>query len=92
VRFDPKVGRGLTVPELAKLLRVGQDKVRGWIRRGELAATDTGTAGRPRLVILPSALAEFERSHRAGRAPPRPPPRPLRAKGRDRDYYPGPDP
>jgi excisionase family DNA binding protein len=91
VKVNPLTGRGLTVPELAKLLRVGQDKVRGWIRRGELAATDTGTPGRPRLVILPSALAEFERSHRAGRAPPRPPPRPPRGRG-ERDYYPGPDP
>jgi excisionase family DNA binding protein len=91
VRFDPKVGRGLTVPELARLLRVGQDKVRGWIRRGELVATDTGNPGRPRLVILPEHLQAFERAHRAGRAPRRPPPRPPRGKGTD--FYPEePDP
>jgi transposase len=70
-RADPP--RGLTVPEVAQRYRVGEDKVRSWIRRGELKAINTATVlcGRPRWVILPNALAAFERS-RASTPPPKP--------------------
>jgi transposase len=67
--------------------RVGTDKVRGWIRRGELRAINTKDvrSGRPRWVIPPEAPADFER----GRAPSTPPPRPKRRKRITRvDYYP----
>jgi excisionase family DNA binding protein len=59
--------RGLTVPEVAARLRVGRDRIRGWIRRGELRAINTGRTrcGRPRYVVTPEALAEFERGHDA---------------------------
>ncbi len=64
---------GLTVRDLARRFRVNPDKVRLWIRRGELRAVNTATArcGRPRWVGSPDALAEFERRRTSG-----PPPRP----------------
>jgi hypothetical protein len=59
---------GLTIRDLARRYRVGQDKVRGWIRAGHLVAINTAAAlcGRPRWVILPDALAAFERRRSAG--------------------------
>jgi hypothetical protein len=67
--------------------RVGEDKVRGWIMRGELRAINTAAAlcGRPRWVIPSEALAEFER-RRAGGPPPKPPRR--RRRTAPIDYYP----
>jgi excisionase family DNA binding protein len=77
---------GLTVSEVARRFRVGEDKVRGWIARGELAAINTASArcGRPRWVILPDAMAAFERGRVAAA------PRPIRRKRRAAvvDYYP----
>ena len=79
--------RGLTPRELARLLRVSRDRVRAWIASGELPALNTAPArcGRPRLVILPQHLAEWERSRRAA-----PQPKPSRRKRRtvEVDYYP----
>jgi hypothetical protein len=65
---------GLTVPEFARLYRMGQDKVRALIARGELGAVNTTSflCGKPRWVILPHHQAEFER-RRAGGPPPKPP-------------------
>lgn len=80
--------RGQTVADVAKRYRISPDKVRGWIRRGELSAINTATAlcGRPRWVVLPEHLAEFER-RRAGGVPPKPPRRKRTASGFI-DYYP----
>jgi hypothetical protein len=66
---------GYTVRDLAKRYRVGEDKVRAWIIRGELAAINTAAAlcGRPRFVVPPEALAAFE--CRRSAAPPPPPSR-----------------
>jgi hypothetical protein len=68
-------GTGLTVRDMARRWRVGEDKVRAWIRRGELRALNTAATmcGRPRYVITPDALADFERARSA--APPKPTPR-----------------
>jgi hypothetical protein len=59
--------RGHTPREVARLLRVSADKVRCWIALGELGAINTATArcGKPRFVILPHHLEEFERRRRA---------------------------
>jgi hypothetical protein len=79
---------GLTVREFVRRYRVGEDKVRGWIRRGELAAINTASAlcGKPRWVILPDALAAFE-NRRLCATPQKPPRR--RKPTCMVDYYPG---
>lgn len=80
--------RGYTVKEIAERYRVGEDKVRGWIRRGELRAINIAThlCGRPRFVIPPDALPEFEK-RRTAAEPPKPPRRKRLPKGVI-DYYP----
>ena len=84
---DPPAG-GLTVREVARRYRVGEDKVRLWIRRGELRAINTAAVAcaRPLFVIPPEALSEFER-RRAGALPPKPQ-RQCRRKSGTIDYYP----
>jgi hypothetical protein len=79
--------QGLTVRNVAKRYRVGPDKVRAWIDRGELRAVNTAAVlcGKPRGVILPDVLAEFER-RRAGGPTPKPPQR--RRRKELIDYYP----
>ncbi len=78
---------GMTVREVARRYRVSPDKVRLWVKRGELAAINTATVlcGRPQLRITAEALAAFERSRSAG-----PPPKPARRRRRavQVDYYP----
>jgi hypothetical protein len=55
-------GRGLTVTDVAKLYRVSPDKVRSWIKRGELIAINTAAiqSAKPRFVVRPEALQQFE--------------------------------
>ncbi len=62
------VPRGYTVLDLARLLRVSPDKVRGLIARGELEAINTATtlSGRRRWVILPEMLAAFVATRKGG--------------------------
>jgi excisionase family DNA binding protein len=78
---------GWTVPELARRYRVSEDKVRAWIRSGELAAINTGSArcGKPRWVVMPEALEHFERGRTA--AQPKPAPR-RRKKSCEIDFFP----
>jgi hypothetical protein len=79
-------GRGYTPRDLAQLLRVSPDRVRSWIAAGELGAIDTARhrCGRPRYVVLPHHLAEFERRRSAA-----PTPKPRRRKRtQDTDFYP----
>jgi hypothetical protein len=58
---------GLTVREVADRYRVNPDKVRTWIKSGELPAINTATAlcGKPRYVVLPHHLAAFEQGRQA---------------------------
>jgi hypothetical protein len=62
---------GLTVADLARRWRVGEDKIRSWIAKGELKATNTATTlcGRPRWVVSADAVAEFERRRASSPAP-----------------------
>jgi excisionase family DNA binding protein len=90
-RFEPLRERrdtGMTVSDVARRLRVGQDKVRAWIARGELLAVNTAanTLGKPRWVITPEAIAEFERK-RSGWQPPKRTPR-RRRQDDEVDYFP----
>jgi excisionase family DNA binding protein len=79
--------RGYTPNELAKVLRVSSDKIRGWIKNGQLGAIDTATVRcrKPRYIVLPCHLAEFARRRSAG-----PPPKPPRRRRRLEliDFYP----
>jgi hypothetical protein len=78
---------GFSVAGLARRWKVGEDKVRGWIARGELAAVNVAStlAGRPRWRIMPDAVTQFEK--RRGSAPP---PKPQRRRRRQEtvDFYP----
>jgi hypothetical protein len=64
---DTACHRGLTVTDVARRYRVGEEKVRGWIKRGELVAVNTADAmcAKPRWVVPPEALARFERGRQA---------------------------
>jgi hypothetical protein len=66
-------GAGFTVADVARRYRVSPDKVRDWIRRGELLAINTRDVrcGRPRFVVTPEALADFECSRQAATTPPK---------------------
>lgn len=79
---------GLTVADVAKRLRVSPDKIRGWIKRGELAALNVANqhCGRPRFVITVEALAAFEQS-RSAATPSAPKPK-RRRKTTQIDFYP----
>lgn len=83
----PEQTRGLTVADLAARYRVSPDKVRAWIKRGELSAINVATSlcARPLLRVTPEALAAFERVRSAA-----PPPKPPRRRRRPPviDYYP----
>jgi hypothetical protein len=81
------INTGYTVPELAPLLRVSEDRVRAWIKSGALPAINTNDAkcGRPRFIVLPEQLAEFCRSRSA--AQPQPAPRRPRRKA-EVDHFP----
>jgi hypothetical protein len=80
------VAAGLTVREVARRYRISPDKVRALIARGELRAINTASVlcGKPRWVVTPEALAEFERRRAGG-----PPPEAPRRKKRKPvvDYY-----
>jgi transposase len=78
---------GYTVADLARRYRVSEDRVRGWIARGEMRAINRRDtrSGRPSWVVTTEALAEFERGRQAT-----PPPKPLRGKKKRNlvDFYP----
>ena len=80
--------RGYTPNELAKVLRVSDDRIRAWIKSGELGAINTADvrSGKPRYIILPDHLAEFQRRRLAAMAP-KPAPRRKRPAAMV-DYFP----
>jgi hypothetical protein len=83
----PPAAAGLTVRDLARRYRVSPDKIRAWINRGEITAINTADVlcDKPRWVILPDALAAFEKRRAGG-----PPAKPARRKKRSYniDYFP----
>jgi excisionase family DNA binding protein len=76
-----------TVREVARRYRVSQDKIRTWIRTGELRAVNTAAVlcGKPRWVVSEEALAEFERRRSSV---PSAKPQPVRRQRLQRDNYP----
>lgn len=78
--------RALTVPELARVLRTRKSRVAGWIRDGSLKAINVADPlERPRLVVLPDALAAFTAARTTA-----PTPKPARRKRQSQvlDFYP----
>jgi excisionase family DNA binding protein len=77
----------MTTAEVARYLRIGPDRVRSLIQSGQLRAINTSPhrCRRPRYVVLPHHLAEFERGRQAVT-----PPTPARQKKRTQmvDFYP----
>lgn len=55
-----------TVPEVARILRVGAIKVRRWIRDGELAATNVSNSRSRNIYMIPRAALEEFRRKRSG--------------------------
>jgi hypothetical protein len=84
----PTSSRGMTPAEAGRYLHVSPDFVRDEIRAGRLKAIDTSRqrGRRPRFVIMPHHLAEWERSRAAI---PTEAPAPRRKKRTTAiDYYP----
>jgi excisionase family DNA binding protein len=82
---------GLTVPEAARVLRIGTEKLRRMIRKGDIGAVDVGCPTRPRLILLPAHLEAFMASHSAAEQPRR---RKAKKPGKRpdtgrKDYFPG---
>jgi hypothetical protein len=61
--------RALTVREFARRWRIRPDKARAWIHRGELKAVNVAAhlCGKPRFLILPHHVADFERSRQVAK-------------------------
>jgi Helix-turn-helix domain len=78
---------GYTVADLCRRWRVGEDKVRTFLRRGELVGVNVAAAlsGRPQWRITPESVEQFER--RRSSAPPPKAPR-SRKRNDQVDYYP----
>jgi hypothetical protein len=78
---------GYTVADLAKRWRISPDKVRGFLRRGELLGINVAThrCSKPQWRITPESVRAFE----AGRTS-APPPKPARRRRRaaEVDYFP----
>jgi hypothetical protein len=78
---------GYTVNDLCRRWRIGGDKVRALIRRGELIAVNLASnlAAKPQWRITPESVEQFER-RRTSAPPPRPPRR--RKQTTMVDFYP----
>jgi hypothetical protein len=78
---------GYTVGDLARRWRVGPDKVRAFLRRGELVGVNVSAnlSGRPQWRITAESVERFEQ--RRSSAPPPKPPRRRRATQLV-DFYP----
>ena len=84
---DTRSTWGMTPSEIGKLLRISPDRVRAMIARGELRAINTAPrrGGRPRYIVLPHHLRDWEQAHQAA-VPPAPARRRKRTSGVD--FYP----
>jgi hypothetical protein len=76
-----------TVRDLARRWRIGEDKIRGFLRRGELVGVNVATnlCGKPQWRIPAESVERFERRRSSAPAPD-PPQR--RRRRTVVDYYP----
>jgi hypothetical protein len=83
----PPTGAGYTVRDLCRRWKVGADKIRTFIRRGDLIAVNMATnlSGKPQWRITPESVSAFENRRTSA-----PPPQPARRRKRTPavDYYP----
>jgi excisionase family DNA binding protein len=63
--------RGYTPREVARLLRVGHDRIRAWIQSGAMRAVNTAPTrcGRPRYIVLPEHLAAWVQQQTVSQPP-----------------------
>jgi hypothetical protein len=79
---------GFTIRDLARRWRIGGDKIRSFLRRGELVGVNVATnvSGRPQWRITAESVERFEQRRSSA-----PPPRPARRRKLRTgfvDYYP----
>lgn len=79
---------GVTPRELGRRWRKSHDQIRAWIRAGHLKALNLAPAqcARPRFVILPEYIEEFEAKRQAATVTPGT--RVKRRKADEVDYFP----
>lgn len=84
----PDHERGFSVKDLARRWKVGQDKIHGFRRRGELIGVNVASnlSGRPMWRFSAEVVALFEK--RRSSAPQPKPARPARRRAGVVDYYP----
>jgi hypothetical protein len=88
-RGDPgrSMKSGFSVSDLCRRWKVGPDKIRGFLRRGELIGINLATnlSARPQWRITPESVDQFERRRSSA------PPGKLLRKRKPAliDYYPG---
>jgi hypothetical protein len=85
---DP--AHGMTVGQVAKYLRLGEDRIRAMIRSGELAAIDTSypSAAKRRYVVLPEDLRKWIERRRAAEPKRAPRRRPAATRAGKKDRFP----
>ncbi len=67
----PDLAHGYSVSDLAARWKVGADKIRGFLRRGELVGINMASslAGRPQWRITPESVERFEQRRSSAPAP-----------------------
>src|SRR5438552_2960320 len=77
LRDRPATGQGFSVADLCRRWKIGPDKIRGFLRRGELTGINVATnlSGRPQWRITVESIALFERRRTSAPPPKRPPKR-----------------
>jgi hypothetical protein len=78
---------GYTVADLCRRWRIGADKIRGFLRRGELVGVNVASSlcGKPQWRITAESVEQFEKRRTSA-----PPPRPQRRRRQSAviDFYP----
>ena len=82
------VPAGYSVADLCRRWKIGPDKIRAFLRRGELVGVNVATrlSGKPQWRITPESVERFER-RRSSEPPPKPARRPRRRPDQI-DFYP----
>jgi hypothetical protein len=83
----PELPHGYTVAALCRRWRIGADKLRGFIKRGELVAVNLAShlSAKPQWRVMPEEVERFEQRRTSA-----PPPKPQRQRRRREmiDFFP----